>query len=108
MDMDMPLRYVIQHVFLPPKLPQQDDSSSANDRDLTQRVQDALKSAAALSPDETCWSTLASMTDVLLGENDDSDDSIIPSQRLDTAMLSMKDDGMFWNIFTACCFLATL
>ena len=38
------LSYIIDHVFLPPKLPQRDDSNAAKDASLAEEVLIALKS----------------------------------------------------------------
>jgi hypothetical protein len=42
------LQYIIHHVFLPPKLPQEDDSDTANDFALTNQVLATLRALNAI------------------------------------------------------------
>jgi hypothetical protein len=86
--MDKDLEYVIHHVFLPPKLPERDDSSSKNDLLLTQLVKDALKSAAARLGDDQCPS-LSSMLNIMLYEGDGPMSTI----KLSNSLKSMKENG---------------
>ncbi|KAG4410465.1 hypothetical protein IFR04_016401, partial [Cadophora malorum] len=51
----MATNYLINHCFLPPQLPQQDDSSEGNDHMLTELFQETLRAAAARAPPETGW-----------------------------------------------------
>jgi hypothetical protein len=46
------IRYIIDHVFLPPKLPQKDDYNADYERRLVHCVRDSLQSFGALVGDE--------------------------------------------------------
>ncbi|KAG6811341.1 hypothetical protein H0H92_007886 [Tricholoma furcatifolium] len=57
-----PWEYTINHVYFPPRLPQSDDSSAANDIALCELViQNAQAFAAALSSDGQLWSPIIEM-----------------------------------------------
>ena len=61
------LNYLIHHVFLPPKLPQEDDSSPAMDSLLAEYCLSALKSFQDLrvlhEPGSPCWQSCIHMVD---------------------------------------------
>lgn len=86
----MDLQYVINHVFLPLKLPQKGDSSPENDQLLTDLVRDTLKDAATLAPNESCWSSLSSITDLLLAVDTSG---ILPDADLVRALGSMEPNS---------------
>jgi hypothetical protein len=88
--MNEDLEYVVRHVFLPPQLPQEDESGSKNDRLLTQLVKDTLESAAALSSVQCPWASLSTMMNVML---DDNGDDAISTSVLNSALVSLKDKG---------------
>jgi hypothetical protein len=62
------LEYVIRHVFLPPKLPQSDDTDPANDASLTKAVHDALVAFLAHVPadERQVWNTCVETTSNML------------------------------------------
>lgn len=93
----MDLRYVINHVFLPPKLPQKRDSAPQNDRLLTDLVHDTLNDAATFALGESCWAALSSITDMLLAADDSG---MLPDSDLVRAPGSMKSDSRFAPNFT--------
>lgn len=88
--MEQDLEYVIRHVFLPPKLPQQDDSGSRHGRLLTQLVKDVLESAAALSSGQCPWASMSTMMNVMLDENDDG---AMSTSALNNDLVSLNDNG---------------
>ncbi|KAF8853528.1 hypothetical protein BDZ45DRAFT_761738, partial [Acephala macrosclerotiorum] len=49
------LEYIITHIFLPPKLPQEDDSDSKQDSALIEECREALRSFQARLPDQERW-----------------------------------------------------
>jgi hypothetical protein len=89
--MDKDLEYVIRHVFLPPKLPQQDDSASRNDLLLTQLVKNALVSASAAVQSSDQYPSLLSMLDVMLDENN----GVMSTTKLNGDLESMNEKGKF-------------
>lgn len=83
------LEYLIDHIFLPPKLPHQDDSSVFRDRLVTEAVHDALHSISCLDP---VWPRLSKMLTVLLGE---SREGAMPATELEHALLAMDNQGKY-------------
>ncbi|KAK0127299.1 hypothetical protein ONS96_006849 [Cadophora gregata f. sp. sojae] len=83
----MDLNYLINHIFLPPKLPQADDYHIRNDQHLTELVRETLHAAAAFSPNDSSWASLSTMTDMLSRE--DSPD-MLSSTQLIGALGSMR------------------
>lgn len=70
MDQDLDyLEYVIRHVFLPPQLPQKDDTSSSCDRFLTDLVKNALKSAATISGNPGPWQSMSGMLSIIANKS---------------------------------------
>ncbi len=91
MDLDR-LRYVFNHVFLPPHLPQSDDSSPLLDKFLTTLLLEALQDAAAKAPEDAPWAGLSCMLKVLIAESSNGDISTV---KLEPALRDMKEKGEF-------------
>src|SRR4051794_29926264 len=66
--MDSNLQYLINHIFLPPKLPQEDDRGYDTCDRLTRAVQDAVKSFSdhVSIVEKPLWDRAAKMMDALL------------------------------------------
>ncbi|KAG6915979.1 hypothetical protein DXG01_009031 [Tephrocybe rancida] len=57
-----PFDYLVNHIFLPPKLPQSDDASIDNDLSVCDLViRNAQLFSASLSPDPLCWGPIVRM-----------------------------------------------
>lgn len=65
-----PLQYIINHVLLPPKLPQHNDGALLNEVGLTKAFQEALISFTHVLPEDNqdAWIPLHSMLDILLDD----------------------------------------
>ncbi|KAL2060399.1 hypothetical protein VTL71DRAFT_9429 [Oculimacula yallundae] len=85
----MATKYLITHCFLPPQLPQKDDSSMGNDYLLTKLFQETLSAAVALASPDTGWKALTSMADLLLEQQ-----GTLTEARLVHSMGSMQSGGM--------------
>ncbi|KAE8440617.1 hypothetical protein EG329_007019 [Mollisiaceae sp. DMI_Dod_QoI] len=76
MDADVPLgvplEYIINHVFLPPKLPQQIDTTVQVEVALTKLFHDTLKTFICLLPEDAQedWAILPPMLSILLDDGD--------------------------------------
>ena len=70
--MDSNLPYIINHVFLPPKLPQKDDSSPSRDAALAETLLEGLKAFHDLLPtqQQPQWSPLIRMIYQVLSMRD--------------------------------------
>lgn len=75
-----PLKYLIDHVFLPPRLPQMDDSHVGFD---LEALKDALTSfKLSLPPDEQPrWATIIKMVNIL------------PANKVDDSLVKMNIKG---------------
>lgn len=98
----MDLDYLINHIFLPPRLPQADDHDISNDRILTELVRETLHAAAAIAPNDPCWSSLSTMTDMLPTEENPD---VLSSNLLIDTLGSMASGGellenLMWNNLT--------
>ena len=83
------LRYIFNHVFLPPKLPQSDDSSHLRNQYLTRLYREALDDAATF--DTSCkWYKHSTMLKILLSE---SEDGMISTVDLECALPAMRAEG---------------
>jgi hypothetical protein len=93
MDPSQSLRYIINHVFLPPKLPQEDDSHVKNDYALIEECEGALRSfQAQISPNEHWrWAACTRMLSKMLEMRDVSGDTI--SGKIEESLGSMVDRG---------------
>ena len=88
------LNYVITHVFLPPKLPQEDDRNSNQDSALIEECRAALRSfRARLSGRERQrWVDLILMLSKMLELRDASGDML--SEKVESALEAMQGTGM--------------
>ena len=70
--MDSNLPYIINHVFLPPKLPQKDDSSPSRDAALAEALLEGLEAFHDLlpGPEQPQWSPLIRMIRQVLSMRD--------------------------------------
>jgi hypothetical protein len=86
------LHYVVDHVFLPPKLPQKDDSSDSNDATLCDMVYQVAKAYRNVLPARTQrrWTPILEMLYNIhtLHQSSLSDDRII------SAMQDMRPGGI--------------
>jgi hypothetical protein len=92
-SMDPNLVYMIDHVFLPPKLPQEEDSNFGTCDFLTKTVHDAIKTFPDYLPDaeKPLWDTAAKMMGALL------DGTIvgIDAGKLDDRLAGMAAGGAY-------------
>jgi hypothetical protein len=91
------LEYNINHVFLPPKLPHMNDTTTAFELGLTKAINDALKSFIDLLPEEGDWKVLPPMLEILL------DDGVLesPVAILSDKLGNMNEGGL---CFQNCCY----
>lgn len=64
----LPLDYIVNHVFLPPKLPQLNDTTPEVEVELTKLFHDTLHTFIGLLPDhdQDAWTHLPPMLEILL------------------------------------------
>lgn len=88
------LPYIINHVFLPPKLLQEDDSGADKDSSLLVECEAALKSFQAHLPSHECprWAACTRMLRNMLELRDPSGDMI--SGKVEATLESMADQGI--------------
>ena len=88
------LTYIINHVFLPPKLPQKDDSDVAKDELLLKKLLAALESLKHHIPDteHSKWNPCIKMVYVMLTLRSHSGGLV--ADRLEKALREMLDGGM--------------
>jgi hypothetical protein len=86
--------YIITHVFLPPKLPQEDDSTSEQDSALIKECRAALRSFQACLPSQEHWRWAAHvmMLSKMLELRDPSGDVL--SKKFEILLETMKTKGM--------------
>ena len=88
------LEYIINHVFLPPKLPQEDDSSPINDSALTNEVLRALEAFDAMQSQASNMTSLARsvamIKNMVLSR---APDGRLLEALVQNQMKSMKDNG---------------
>ena len=87
-----PLEYIINHVFLPPKLPQLIDTTTEVEVGLTKLYHDALNSFIGLLPgdEQEKWASLPSMLSILLDDGNLGN----PIRNLDQKLVEMGEGGM--------------
>jgi hypothetical protein len=88
------LEYIITHVFLPPKLPLEDDSDPKQDLALIEQFRAALRSFQARLPGRECWRWAAPilMLSKMLELRDKFGD--ILSEEVELSLEAMKGTGM--------------
>ena len=93
MDRHEALLYIFNHVFLPPKLPQKDDSSVAASYALTETCLSALQDFQSYVPEHR-RSEFSACIRMIRGTLDlRDDDGILLAERLETAMIALNEDG---------------
>lgn len=92
------LEYIINHVFLPPKLPQEDDRDSAKSAALAEELVEALRAFRTYSTqqDLPTWTSLARMVENMSRIRDESGD--MNPDKLEQTLLQMVDGGMFTKV----------
>jgi hypothetical protein len=98
--MGLPLEYIVNHVFLPPKLPQQNDTTPDVEVGLTKLFHDVLHSFIALLPedDQDDWIKLPPMLSILL----DNGNLGNPIRNLDKNLDEMVEGGAYFNCQSCC------
>lgn len=88
------LEYIITHVFLPPKLPQEDDRDPKQDLALTEQCRAALRSFRACVSDRQRrrWVAPILMLSKMLELRDASGD--ILSEKVELSLEAMQGTGM--------------
>jgi hypothetical protein len=89
----MDLEYIFDHVFLPPKLPQKDDSDFSKGLSLMRELEAALRSSQGYLPvhQRSDWLHCIKMIGNMLETRDECGD-IVP-QALEKSLKSMLDGG---------------
>lgn len=88
------LEYIINHVILPPKLPQEDDSNTDHDVHLLQKCQAALEAFQATlpPPERSDWIPCKEMVSSLLKMRSYGGDLI--EEKVKVALEEIKSGGM--------------
>lgn len=91
--MERNLQYIVDHVFLPPKLPRKEDSSWERCVDLTTTVLDALKEFGALQPliEQPIWVAMAQMIHRLQASA--ASEGAMSSHKIERMLLDLFDGG---------------
>jgi hypothetical protein len=93
MDKQGALLYIFNHIFLPPKLPQNDDSNIAASNALMEKCLTSLEHFQSFIPEDT-RSGLPACIRMIRGTLDLRDDNgTLLAERLDTAMTGLNEDG---------------
>ena len=94
MDPTSKLNYIVTHVILPPKLPQEDDSGFHNDTALLQQIETALSDFRALCPpqQQSHWTTCSNMVKNMLRMRDHGGNLIEEEAKI--AFKTMEAGGM--------------
>jgi len=92
----LPLEYIVNHVFLPPKLPQLNDTTPEVDAALTKLFHDTLHDFIELLPedDQDDWIALPPMVSMLL----DNGNLGSPIRKLDEKLRKMKEGGTYFDL----------
>jgi len=93
--MGLPLEYIVNHVFLPPKLPQLNDTTTDVEVGLTRLFHDALHSFIGLLPEDgqDDWIKLPPMLSILL----DNGNLGSPIRNLDKKLDEMVEGGAYFD-----------
>lgn len=98
MDSSNSLHYIINHVFLPPKLPQKDDNDVEMDFAIIEKCKEALQSFQAYisTNGDWRWAVCDKMLEKMLEMRDRSGD--MTSENVEASLRSMIDRGMYTNL----------
>jgi len=96
----LPLEYIVNHVFLPPKLPQLNDTTPDVEVALTKLFRDTLNSFIGLLPedDQDDWIKLPPMLSILL----DNGNLGSPIRNLDKKLDEMVEGGASFDCQSCC------
>jgi hypothetical protein len=86
------LSYIIEHVFLPPKLPQKDDSEYWKDFTLGRHCLDALVNFRDFVPAHGKWATCCKMVRNMLALRDPSEGMLLDG--IGRSLAEMEMNGM--------------
>lgn len=96
------MHYIINHVFLPPKLPGKDDSGVKHESVLIEECEAALRSFQAYIPPNGHWrwAVCTRMLSKMLEMRDVSGD--IASGKVEESLASMIDRGILYSKMIEC------
>jgi hypothetical protein len=96
--MERNLEYIVNHVFLPPKLPPREDSSREKSIDLTSAVLDALNGFESTQPlsERPIWARMMRMIQSL--QDSGSGKGSMSPEKINNMLMTLVDGGRF--IFT--------
>ena len=96
--MERNLEYIVNHVFLPPKLPRCEDSSREKSIDLTSAVLDALHCFESIQPlsETPIWARMMRMIQSL--QDSAPDEGSMSPEKISNMLMTAVDGGRF--IFT--------
>lgn len=88
------LKYIINHIFLPPKLPQKDDSSATNDASLAEAMLEALNLLQSHIPkqERSGWIPCTEMVANMLNLRDNLGGLV--DKKVEKTLKGMVDGGM--------------
>ena len=91
--MDPILTFIINHVFLPPQLPQDDDHSPQNLVALIRKCLNSLTLFQSVLPleEQSSWDPIVKLVNNLLLSRDDT--SRLSAKRLESLMATMNNGG---------------
>lgn len=91
--MERNLQYIVDHVFLPPKLPREEDSSWERCFDLTATVLDALNAFGLEQPqsEQPVWATVARMIQSL--QDSASDEGTMSAETIGNLLMALLYGG---------------
>ncbi len=88
--------YQIHHIFLPPKLPQEDDFEASHERDLLKNVLGAMEQFKAYLDDSVTFEVAISMVRAMI---DCRSGSSLDVKCVSSALQHMRDGGKFETTF---------
>lgn len=92
----IPVKYIYDHVFLPPKLPQAADVNVQKEVALTHEFHDALNNFIGLLPENVQgdWRALPNMLNILLDDGNLGS----PMRNLSRRLKDMKERGKYFAV----------